>query len=223
MSSETWTAVDRYFADLLIPRDDVLDEVLRSSAAANLPAIHVSPAQGKLLHLLARMQGARRILEIGTLAGYSTIWLARSLPSDGTLVTLEADARHAQIARANIERAGLSRIVDLRLGRALDTLPTLEVQCRQTPFDLIFIDADKPALADYFEWSVKLSRPGTVIIADNVVRDGRVVDAASDDGSVQGVRRFNEMLGKDKRVTATAIQTVGSKGYDGLALAIVTA
>ncbi len=220
---ETWTAVDRYFADLLIPHDDVLDEVLRSSAAANLPAIAVSPAQGKLLHLLARVQGARRILEIGTLAGYSTIWLARALPPDGTLITLEADPKHAQIARANVERAGLSRIVDLRLGRALETLPMLEAQCRQTPLDLIFIDADKPALGDYFEWSLKLSRPGTVIITDNVVRDGKVIDASNPDASVKGVRRFNEMLAKDKRVSATAIQTVGSKGYDGFAIALVIA
>jgi predicted O-methyltransferase YrrM len=220
---DTWTAVDRYFADLLIGHDDVLDEVLRASNAAKLPAIAVSPAQGKLLHLLARMQGARRILEIGTLAGYSTIWLARALPPDGTLVTLEADPKHAEIARGNLHRAGLSRVVEVRLGRALETLPTLESQCRQTPFDLIFIDADKPALADYFEWSLKLSRPGTVIIADNVVRDGKVIDAGISDASVKGVRRFNELLARDRRVSATAIQTVGSKGYDGFAIAVVAA
>ena len=212
--------MDRYLADLLVPPDPALDAALADSAAAGLPAIHVSPNQGKLLHLLARIQGARNILEIGTLGGYSTIWLARALPSDGRLVTLEFDSRHAEVARKNIARAGLSNIVDLIVGRALDTLPKLASQNRG-PFDLIFIDADKPSTADYFTWALKLSRRGSVIIIDNVVRKGAVIEAESKDVNVQGIRRFNDVLAKEKRVAATAIQTVGTKGYDGFAIAVV--
>ena len=215
-SPEQWKAVDQYVVDLLLPPDAALQAALDDSAAAGLPAINVSPPQGKLLHLLARACGAKRILEIGTLGGYSTIWLARALPPDGRLVTLEYEPKHAEVARKNLARAGLSNIVELRLGRAIDTLPTLT-----GPFDLIFIDADKPSTADYFDWSVKLSRPGSLIIVDNVVRKGGVVDPDSTDANVQGVRKFYDALAKDKRVTATAMQTVGSKGYDGFAIALV--
>jgi predicted O-methyltransferase YrrM len=221
---EQWTAVDQYFKELLIGTDAALDEALRSSAAAGLPAINVSPNQGKLLHLLARVQGARRILEIGTLGGYSTIWLARALPRDGQLITLEADEKHAAVARANLARAGIADRVELVLGRALETLPQLASDpARRGPFDLIFIDADKVTTAEYFNWALRLSRIGSLIIVDNVVRDGNVIDPASRDTSVQGVRRFNEVLADEKRVTATAIQTVGSKGYDGFAIALVVA
>ena len=222
MAQEQWTAVDRYLTDLLVPPDPALEVALQASAAAGLPPIQVSPNQGKLLHLLARLQGARAILEIGTLGGYSTIWLARALPAGGRLVTLEADPKHAEVARANLARAGLADVVELRLGRALETLPRLAAEGRG-PFDLIFIDADQPGYPDYFAWALKLSRPGSLILADNVVRKGAVVDAASDDPRVQGVRRFNELLAAEPRVTATAIQTVGSKGYDGFALALVIA
>ena len=220
MTQEKWTAVDKYFGDLLVPGDPALEAALRDSAAAGLPPIHVSPTQGKLLHLLAQLQGAKSILEIGTLGGYSTIWLARALPRGGRLVTLEADERHARVARANIERAGLADVVELVLGGALDTLPRLAAQGRG-PFDLIFIDADKPAYPDYLAWALKLSKPGTLIIADNVVRKGAVIDAQSRDPNVLGTRRFNDMLAAERRLTATAIQTVGSKGYDGFAIALV--
>lgn len=222
MTQEQWSAVDRYITDLLVPPDPVLDAVLQSSAAAGLPPHNVSPNQGKLLLLLARVQEARTILEIGTLGGYSTIWLARALPADGRLMTLEADPKHAEVARTNIEYAELTDIVELRLGRALDTLPQLAAEGRG-PFDLIFIDADKPSNPDYFAWALKLSRRGSLIIADNVVRNGAVIDAASGDPSVQGVRRFNELLASSPHVSATALQTVGNKGYDGFAIALVTA
>jgi predicted O-methyltransferase YrrM len=222
MTQEQWTAVDRYLTDLLVPPDPALDAALQASAAAGLPPIHVSPNQGKLLLLLARVRGARTILEIGTLGGYSTIWLARALPAGGRLVTLEADPKHAEVARANIARAGLADVVELRLGQALDTLAQLAAEGRG-PFDLIFIDADKPSYPDYLAWALQFSRRGSLIIADNVVRDGAVADAASDDPRVQGVRRFNELLAAEPRVSATAIQTVGSKGYDGFAIALVTA
>jgi predicted O-methyltransferase YrrM len=222
MSQEQWTAVDRYLTDLLAPPDPALDAALRTSAAAGLPAINVSPNQGKLLHLLARAQGAREILEVGTLGGYSTIWLARALPPGGRLVTLEADPGHAEVARANIASAGLDGVVQLRLGRALDTLPRLAAEGRG-PFDLVFIDADKPSTPEYFAWALKLTRRGSVIITDNVVRKGAVADQASDDPNVQGMRRFLELLAAEPRVSATAIQTVGGKGYDGFALALVTA
>jgi predicted O-methyltransferase YrrM len=219
-SNEQWTAVDRYITDLLVPPDPALDAALQASAAAGLPAINVAPNQGKFLMLLAQIQGARNILEVGTLGAYSTIWLARALPADGHLITLEADPKHAEVARANIARAGLAQVVELRLGPALETLPRLAAE-GAGPFDLIFIDADKPGYPDYFRWALKLSRRGSVIIADNVVRDGAVIDPASDDPRVQGMRRFNELLAAEPRVSATEIQTVGSKGYDGFALALV--
>lgn len=222
MSQELWSAVDRYINDLLVPSDPALDAALAASAKAGLPAIHVAPNQGKLLQLLARLQGAHTILEIGTLGGYSTIWLARALPPGGRLVTLEANPRHAEVARANIARAGLSSVVELRLGRALETLPKLLVESRG-PFDLIFIDADKPGYPDYFAWALKLSRLGSLIVADNVVRKGALADPASEDPMVQGVRRFTELVAAEPRVSATAIQTVGCKGYDGLAIALVIA
>ena len=222
MGQEQWTAVDRYLVDLFVPADPVLDAALAAGAAAGLPPHDVSPNQGKLLHLLVRIRGARNILEIGTLAGYSTIWLARALPPGGRLVTLEANPRHAEVARANLARAGLSGAVELRLGPALETLPRL-VDDGQGPFDLIFIDADKPNNPKYLAWALKLSRRETLIICDNTVRDGAVVDRASADPSVQGVRRFHELLAAEPRVSATAIQTVGSKGYDGFTLALVVA
>ena len=217
-----WADVDRYITDLLVPADPALDAAIQSSVAEGLPQIHVAPNQGKFLHLLARIQGARRVLEIGTLAGYSTIWLARALPPGGKVVTLEADAKHAQIARANFARAGVAEQVELRLAPALETLPKLAGEGGE-PFDLIFIDADKPSIPDYFTWSLRLSRPGTVIVVDNVIREGGVVNARSGDASVEGVRRFNEMLARESRVSATEIQTVGSKGYDGFAIALVIA
>ena len=221
MTQEQWTSVDRYIGELLVPSDPALDAALASSTAAGLPAINVAPNQGKLLQLLARMHGARSILEIGTLGGYSTIWLARALPPGGRLVTLEADPDHAEVARANIIRADLSRVVDVRVGRALDTLPQIQRE-KLAPFDLFFIDADKANIPAYFKWALDLSRPGSLIIVDNVVRGGAVLDADSTDPNVQGVRRFNELVAAERRVTATAIQTVGSKGHDGFAIALVT-
>jgi predicted O-methyltransferase YrrM len=222
MTQEQWTAVDQYFTDALLPPDPALDVALRASAEAGLPSINVSPAQGKMLHLLARLQGAGAVLEIGTLGGYSTIWLARALPAGGRLITLEVDSKHAEVARANFANAGVADIVDLRLGRALDTLPQLAAE-GAGPFDLIFIDADKPSGPDYFTWALELSRPGSVIIVDNVVRRGAVVDAAHDDPRVQGSRRLTELIAKEPRVSATTIQTVGIKGYDGFVMALVTA
>jgi len=221
MAQEQWTAVDRYFGDLLAPPDPALEETLQASAAAGLPPINVSPTQGKLLLLLARVQGARAILEIGTLGGYSTIWLARALPADGRLITLEADPKHADIARANIARAGLADVVELRVGRALETLPRLAAE-GHGPFDVIFIDADKVSTPEYVAWALTLSRRGSLIIVDNVVRDGAVADADSGDPAIQGVRRSIDLLAAEPRVSATAIQTVGGKGYDGFALALVT-
>ncbi|WP_437320582.1 O-methyltransferase [Sorangium sp. So ce385] len=222
MAQEQWSAVDRYITDLLVPPDAALDAALEASAAAGLPPINVAPNQGKLLNLLARIHGARTILEIGTLGGYSTIWLARALPEGGRLITLESEPKHAEVARANLDRAGVADRVELRLGRALDTLPKLAAEGRG-PFDLIFIDADKPSNPDYFAWALKLSRRGSVIVVDNVVRRGAVVDPGSADPNVQGVRRLYELLAAERRVSATAIQTVGAKGYDGLAVALVTA
>jgi predicted O-methyltransferase YrrM len=221
MSQEQWDAVDRYFTDLLVPPDPALDAALQASAEAGLPAINVAPNQGKLLNLLARVLGARKILEIGTLGGYSTIWLARALPPNGQLITLEADSKHAEVARKNIDRAGLAGVVDVRLGPALETLPQIETE-GQGPFDLVFVDADKPSNPDYFEWALKLSHTGSLLIFDNVVRHGAVIEAISDDPGIQGTRRLNELLSTDPRVDATAIQTVGVKGYDGFAIALVT-
>jgi predicted O-methyltransferase YrrM len=213
---DRWAAVDRYVTNLLAPPDAALDAALVASTAAGLPAIQVAPNQGKLLQIFARMIGARTVLEIGTLGGYSTIWLARALPAGGRLVTLEADPKHAEVARANVAHAGLASVVDVRLGRALDTLPTLT-----GPFDLIFIDADKPNIPEYFQWALRLTRPGGVIIVDNVIRDGAVIDKESADPNVQGVRRFNDLVAGEARVSATTIQTVGSKGYDGFTIAFV--
>lgn len=221
MSFETWEAVDRYIVDLLVPSDPALQATLEASARAGLPPISVAPNQGKLLQLLARVMGARRMLEIGTLGGYSTIWLGQALPPGGSLVTLEADAHHAAVARANIERAGFGAAVELREGRALDLLPTLAAEGRG-PFDLVFIDADKSNSAEYFRWALKLARRGSLIIADNVVRDGAIIDPDCRDASVQGVRRFYEAVAAEPRVSATAVQTVGSKGYDGLAIVLVS-
>ncbi len=219
---ELWSKVDGYINGLFAPPDPILGDVLAASADAGLPAINVAPNQGKLLHLYARMTGARAILEIGTLGGYSTIWLARALPPDGRLVTLEADPHHAEVARANLARAGLSGQVEVRVGPALDTLARLEAE-GAGPFDFVFVDADKESYPDYFEWALKLSGPGCVIVADNMVRQGAVADAKSDDPLVQGTRRMNELMAADPRVVATEIQTVGSKGYDGFALALVVA
>jgi predicted O-methyltransferase YrrM len=221
MNPEQWIAVDQYITDALVPADPVLEAVLKASTDAGLPEINVSPAQGKLLHLLTRIHGARRVLEIGTLGGYSTIWLARGmLPAGGKVITLEVDPRHVRVARANFEHAGLAKMIEVREGRALDSLSQLATEGRG-PFDLIFIDADKVRIPDYFTWALKLSRRGTVIIVDNVIRAGAVTDASSTDLSVQGVRQLNAMLATEKRVSATTIQTVGAKGYDGFTLAVV--
>ncbi|MFD7839825.1 O-methyltransferase [Streptomyces sp. NPDC059761] len=219
MGQQTWTAVDDYFGGLLVEEDEALVAANADAEAAGLPAHQVAPNQGKLLHLLARIRGARTILEIGTLGGYSTIWLARALPAGGRLVTLEVDPRCADVAAANVARAGLSDVVDIRRGRAVDLLPELT---DLAPFDLVFIDADKPSNPDYLKWALELTRPGSVIIGDNVVRDGAVVDPDSADPRVQGVRRFTELIAEHPGLTATALQTVGSKGYDGLVMALVT-
>jgi len=218
-TQDLWSAVDRFFSPS-VPSDEALDAALAASDAAGLPAIQVTPQQGKLLHLLARMVGARRILELGTLGGYSTIWLGRALPSGGSLVTLEADPKHADVARANVARAGLATLVDLRLGRALDTLPQLATESRE-PFDFVFIDADKANIPEYFTWALKLTRRGSVVVVDNVVRAGKVTDPDTTDENVRGVQRFAAQLAAEKRVSATVVQTVGSKGYDGFALALV--
>jgi predicted O-methyltransferase YrrM len=220
MDQNVWNAVDRYLADNLISADHRIEDALEANACAGLPAIDVAPSQGKLLHLLARVQGARRILEIGTLGGYSTIWLARALPSDGQLITLELDPKHAAVASNNIQRAGLSPRVEIRVGPALDSLAALHAS-QPVPFDFIFLDADKPNNPVYLDWAVKLSRPGTLILADNVVREGAILESNSTDPRVTGTRTFLEKLGQHPRLDATAIQTVGVKGYDGFALAVV--
>jgi predicted O-methyltransferase YrrM len=220
MTKPLWTAVDHYINEMLIPRDPLLEAALRAAAEAGLPQIQVSPPQGKLLHILVRSLSARRILEIGTLGGYSTIWMARALPTDGHVLTLEAEAKHAEVARANFARAGLTDRIEVRLGAALDSLPRVAAENRG-PFDFIFIDADKSNITEYFNWALRLCRPGSVILVDNVIRDGKVIDDDSDDPDVQGVRRFNVRLAEESRVSATEIQTVGSKGYDGFAMAVV--
>lgn len=222
MPEELWATVDGYIADLLVRQDPALQAALEASAAAGLPTIQISATHGKLLHLLARIQGARTVLEIGTLGGYSAIWLARALPTGGRLITLEIDPKHADVARANISRAGLTHVVDVRVGAALDTLRQLASE-RRGPFDLVFIDADKVSYPEYLEWSVRLSRRGSVIVADNVVRGGAIKDADSADPSVRAMRRFNELLATHPRLSATEIQTVGGKGYDGFAIALVVA
>lgn len=221
MTQDEWTAVDEYVAGLLAPHDEALTAALTASEKAGLPAIQVSPPQGKLLHLLARTLGAESILEFGTLGGYSTIWLARALPDGGRLITLEADPRYAEVARENIARAGLADRVDLRVGPALDLLPELEAE-GAGPFDLTFIDADKVHSPEYFAWALERSPPGGLIVADNVVRDGQLADAGSEDPAIQAQRRLHEMLAAEPRVSATTIQTVGGKGYDGFSIALVT-
>ena len=217
-----WTEVDSYIASLFVPADRALDGALEASDSAGLPPINVSANQGKLLMLFAKMLNARNILEIGTLGAYSTIWLARGLAEGGRLITLEYEPKHAEVAKANLVRARLADRVEIRVGRASDSLPGL-VEEKRGPFDLIFIDADKEGYVEYLQWSLKLSRKGTVIIADNVVRDGAVTDPASTDTMVRGIQRFNQALAAEKRISATEIQTVGSKGYDGLAIATVIA
>jgi predicted O-methyltransferase YrrM len=212
--------VDNYFGDLLAPADEKLEAAIAANQRAGLPAIDVSRLQGKFLHLLARISGARRILEIGTLGGYSTIWMARALPEGGRIVTLELNPHHAEIARANLLNAGLLDRVDLRVGRAINLLPALE-NSADAPFDLIFIDADKPSNPTYLQWALKLSRPGTAIVCDNVVREGKVTQAESAEPDVQGTRRFTELVAAEPRLSATVLQTVGVKGYDGFALAVV--
>lgn len=215
-----WAKVDDYFGDLLTPPHDALDAARAANEKAGLPAIDVSRLQGKFLEFLVRVSGARNILEIGTLGGYSTICLARALPGDGRVVTLELDPHHAEVARINLQNAGLLDYVDVLVGPAIETLPTLE-KTVLVPFDLIFIDADKQSYPEYLAWAVKLARPGTVIVADNVVREGKVVNPKSKDPNVQGVRRFTELLAAESRLSATVLQTVGAKGYDGFALAVV--
>ena len=220
MDQDRWSEVDRYIVDLFVGEDRVLDQALADSRAAGLPPINVSPNLGKLLHLLARVQGARRVLEVGTLGGYSTIWLGRALGTGGHLDTLEIDPGHAAVAEKNLDRAGLSGVVTVHLGRALDTLARLASEGVE-PYDLVFIDADKQSNAEYFGWAVRLARPGGLVIVDNVVRQGAVVDAGTADPAVAGTRRLNEAMAADRRVAVTEIQTVGSKGYDGFALALV--
>jgi predicted O-methyltransferase YrrM len=216
VSEKLWSAVDGYIAQTLVQPDEALAAALEESARAGLPAISVSAAQGRLLQLLARAVDARAILEIGSLGGYSSIWLARGLAPGGRLVTLEIDPHYAEVARQNVARAGLGGSVEVRVGPALETLPTLK-----GPFDLVFIDADKPSNADYFAWALKLARRGTMIVVDNIARDGEVIDAKSRDPAVKGVRRLFDLIAAEPRVAATAIQTVGEKGYDGLAIAVV--
>ena len=217
---ELWAAVDDYLAEKLIPADGALTLAREANAEAKLPAIDVSPAQGKFLYLLAKIQGARRILEVGTLGGYSTIWLARALPEGGRLITLEIERRHAEVALKNIERAGVASRVELRLAPAAESLAALVTE-EAEPFDLIFIDADKPNNPVYLEWALQLARPGTVLIVDNVIREGEVIDAESKDESVRGTRRLFDLMAANPRLEATALQTVGSKGYDGFVVAVV--
>jgi len=221
MYQDQWTAVDRYITERLVASDPALEAALKANAAGGLPSIDVAPNQGKLLYLLALIKGARRILEIGTLGGYSTMWLARALPAGGRLVTLEVEPRHAAVAAANLDRAGVSGMVEIRVGPAAGSLAELHREGAQ-PFDLIFIDADKQNNAAYLGWALKLASRGCVIVIDNVVREGAIVDAATADPQVQGTRRLFEMLAAEPRLSATAIQTVGSKGYDGFAMAVVT-
>ncbi len=219
MSQEQWIAVDEYVSGLLAPHDEVLDAALAAGAEAGLPPIQVSPPQAKLLHLLAKTIGATRILEFGTLAGYSTIWLARALGEGGRLVTLEADAGYAEIARANISRAGLGELVEVRVGPALDALPTLAAE-EAGPFDLVFIDADKVHSPEYLAWSLEHTRPGGLIVIDNVVRGGTLAESDSDDATIKAQRRLHEQIAAEERLTATTIQTVGGKGYDGFTVAL---
>lgn len=220
MTQELWTAVDNYIVETLHPADDILEAAVRAGDEAGLPSIQVSPPQGMFMSLLAKVHGARRILEIGTLAGYSTIWLARALPDDGELLTMEIDPKHAEVATSNIQRAGLAKKVRVLTGDARELLPLVEKEVEK-PFDFTFIDADKASIPFYFASALRMSRSGSLILVDNVVRDGAVIDAASEDASVKGVRKLNEMIAAEPRVSATVIQTVGVKGYDGLAIALV--
>jgi predicted O-methyltransferase YrrM len=217
VAQDTWTAVDEYVTGLLVPPDETLDAAVRAGEEEGLPQIQVSPPQGKLLYLLAKTIGARSILEFGTLAGYSTIWLARALPTDGRLITLEANLEYAEVAAASIAAAGLDEVVEVRVGPALDQLPQLDAD-GAGPFDLTFIDADKVHTPDYFAWALEHSRPGSLIVADNVIRDGRLANLSDDDPAIAAQRRFHELLASEPRVEATTIQTVGAKGYDGFSL-----
>jgi caffeoyl-CoA O-methyltransferase len=220
MTKELFESVDQYINDLLVEEDDALLATEVSIKESGIPQISISPNQGKFLQILAKLCNAKKILEVGTLAGYSTIWLARALPKDGRLITLEFDPKHADVAQKNITRAGLDAIVEIRIGKALDTLPQIETE-GIGPFDMIFIDADKSPYTEYFQWALRLSRKGTLIVADNVIREGKVLDPNSTDEMVKGVQRFNNVLAKNKDVTATIIQTVGAKEHDGMAIAIV--
>lgn len=215
-----WTAVDEYLNELHVGSDEALEQALTRSTDAGLPAIAVSPTQGKFMMMLARIQGARRILEIGTLGAYSTIWFAKALPADGRIITIESEPKHAEVARENVEAAGFGEIVDVRLGKALDVLPDIAAE-NVGPFDFTFIDADKPNIPEYFDWALRLSHSGSIIIVDNVIREGAVIDANSEDASVQGVRRLNDRLARESSVTVTTLQTVGGKGYDGFTIALV--
>ncbi len=221
MPNDRWSAVDDYITEVLVKPDAALDRALETSDAAGLPAIAVAPSYGKLLHILVRLVSARAILEIGTLGGYSTIWMARALQPGGRLISLEAEPKHAEVARANIAHAGLERVVEVRVGPALDALPQMAAD-GSAPFDLIFIDADKPNTPEYFKWALRLSRVGSLIVVDNVIRNGEVANAASTDTAVQGMRRFMEVAATEPRVIATALQTVGAKGYDGFSVSMVT-
>jgi caffeoyl-CoA O-methyltransferase len=220
MEKEIFKSVDEYITQLYIGPDPVLDLAVRAAEKAKLPPISISPVQGKFLQLLARLCNARKILELGTLAGYSTIWLARALPPNGRLVTVESDPAHAAVAEKNIREAGLDSLVKIRVGKALDILPKIEAE-RESPFDMIFIDADKPPYTEYLQWALKLSRPGTLIVADNVIREGKVLEPDSEDEMVRGVQRFNKALAEDPRVTSIVVQTVGQKDHDGMAIGIV--
>jgi caffeoyl-CoA O-methyltransferase len=220
MDTNIFSSVDNYISQLLLAPDPVLANAEAAIQASGIPAISVSPNQGKFLHILARLCQAKKILEIGTLGGYSTIWMARALPENGKLITLEIEPTHAAVAQKNIDQAGLKNMVDIRIGKAIDLLPQLEAN-GAGPFDMIFIDADKPPYAEYFQWAVKLSRPGTLIVTDNVIREGKVLDLHNDDPMVAGARRFNQALAASKAVTSTIIQTVGSKEHDGMAISIV--
>jgi len=220
MNNDIFSSVDDYIAGLLNPADEALAKTEASIENENIPPISVSPNQGKFLHVLAKLCQAKKILEIGTLGGYSTIWMARALPKDGRLITLELDQHHATVAARNINNAGLGNIIDIRVGKALDLLPAIEAE-KAGPFDMIFIDADKPPYTEYFQWALKLSRPGTLIVADNVIRDGKVLDPENTEPMVKGAQRFNQALSANTAVTATIIQTVGAKEHDGMALAVV--
>ncbi|MBB6498186.1 O-methyltransferase [Pedobacter cryoconitis] len=220
MSGQIFAQVDQYISNLLAPEDKVLQDTIKSLDEEGFPQISVTPNHGKLLQVMAKLSNAKKILELGTLAGYSTIWLARALPEDGKIITLEVEERHSNLARKNIEKAGLSDKVDFRVGKAIEILPQL-LEDKEGPFDLIFIDADKPPYTEYFEYALKLARPGTVIICDNVIREGKVLDENTTDEKVKGVQRFNKMLQSNQDVTATIIQTVGVKEHDGIAIAVV--